>query len=513
MLTRRSVLASGAALLAAPAILRAQALSFTRFPFSLGVAAGDPVPDGFLIWTRLAPDPLAPHGGMPTAPVGVDWEVASDDDFRGVVARGSTVARPELGHSVHVEVSGLQPGRDYWYRFRCSGERSRAGRARTLPAYAARPDRFRLGVAGCQNYQQGFYGAYGHLARTELDAVYHYGDYIYEDGPKPLGTASSHGGSYQVVRQHAGPAIYTLDDYRGRYAEYKLDPDLQDAHAAAAWFCTLDDHEVEDNWAGDTDKRGTPPELFRLRREAAFQAWYEHMPVRPTCLPRGPDMRIARRVRIGDLVDTAILDTRQFRSDQPCGDDFKPACAAVFDARAQILGSDQERWLAETMRRSDARWNLVAQQVMVMALDRRTEDAPQPILNLDSWAGYAVPRTRILDGWKGRGNVVVLTGDEHQNFCGQVMDGDAAVAVEFVGTSISSGGSGQDKRPGTDRMMANNPHLSFMNDQRGFLVCDIGRGLWRTDYMVVDQVERRDSRLSKRASFAVERGAVKPVAA
>jgi len=174
MLTRRHFVGTGAAaLVAAPAIVRAQ----TRWrgnPFSLGVAAGDPAPDGFVIWTRLALAPLEPHGGMPIAPVPATWEVASDERFRTVVARGSTVARPELAHSIHVEVAGLTPGRPYFYRFEAGGERSPVGRARTFPLATHTPQRLRLGVAGCQDYQAGYYTAFRHLADEELDFVFHY---------------------------------------------------------------------------------------------------------------------------------------------------------------------------------------------------------------------------------------------------------------------------------------------------------------------------------------------------
>jgi len=202
-----------------------------------------------------------------------------------------------------------------------------------------------------------------------------------------------------------------------------------------------------------------------------------------------------------------ICDTRQYRSEQPCDDGFKPACAGVGDAKAQVLGAEQEAWLVKNMARKDARWNCVAQQVMMMTLDRRTKDEPEKLLNLDSWAAYDVPRKRLLSRMKGLDNVVVLTGDEHQNFAGVLDDGDKPVAVEFVSTSISSGGDGQDLRSGSDRIMAENSQLKFINDQRGYLVCNVSPDAWTTDYMVMDQVTQPGSgTLSKRASITVARG-------
>jgi alkaline phosphatase D len=506
MLTRRQFVASATAtLIAAPAIIRAQ--GYHHYPFSLGVAAGDPAPDGFVIWTRLAPEPLEPHGGMAMAPVPVVWEVSSDDHFATIVAHGEEVARPELGHSVHVEIGGLQPGRTYFYRFRAGGERSIVGRARTLPASSASPSTLRFGVCGCQNYEDGLYTAYGHLAREDLAFVYHYGDYIYEY--RGGATRAGNGGTLAVaVRQQAGDTVYDLDDYRRRYAQIKTDPDLQRAHAAHAFFMTFDDHEVRDDWAGDSDGQNTPPEIFRTRRAAAFQAWHEHMPVRRQLFPRGSAITAYRGARYGNLVSFNFLDTRQFRTGHPCGDDFAPACAHLNDPDAAMIGAEEESWLARNLASRDARWNCIAQQVMMMALDRRIHHEPAEILNMDSWAGYEAPRRRLLARMRGLDNVVVLTGDEHQNFAGLLADRDAPVAVEFVSTSISSGGDGSDLRPGSDQILAENPQLKFINDQRGYMTCDVTPDEWRTNFMVVDQVSRPGGALSKRATLAVARGEV-----
>ena len=507
MFDRRQFIAGAAAtLVAAPAILRAQS-AFRDYPFTLGVAAGDPAPDGFVIWTRLAPEPLEPHGGLGAAPVPVRWEVASDEGFAAIVAHGEELARIELAHSVHVELAGLAADRPYWYRFRAGGEKSAVGRARTLPAAAASPRTLRFGVAGCQHYEDGLYTAYRHLAAEDLAFVYHYGDYIYEGWAGGVHTSHS-GGTVVPVRHHNSGTCYDLADYRRRYTQYKSDPDLQRAHLAHAWFATFDDHEVRDNWAGDSDSNDTPAEIFRTRRAAALQAWYEHMPVRRALFPRGSTIDAYRAARYGDLLAIDFLDTRQYRTGHPCGDDFSPACPRLADPAAAVIGAEEEAWLARNLARRDARWNCLAQQVMMMALDRRTDNGPAPILNMDSWAGYEAPRRRLLARLRGLDNVIILTGDEHQNFAGLLHDGDRAVAAEFVATSISSGGDGSDQRAGSDRILAENPELKFINDQRGYLTCDVTPDEWRTNFMVLDQVSTPGGALSKRATATVARGEV-----
>ena len=497
VLTRRHFLGtSAAAMVAAPAIVGAQA-RWRGNPFSLGVASGDPAPDGFVIWARLATEPLEPHGGMPIVSVPATWEVASDEGFRSVVASGSTVARPELAHSIHVEVAGLKPDRPYFYRFEAGGERSPVGRARTFPLVPAEPQRLRFGVAGCQDYQAGYYTAFRHLADEELDFVFHYGDYIYEYGPDS-----------PAVRQHIGGVIMSLDDYRRRHSQYRMDADLQAAHAAHAFFMTFDDHEVANNWAGDNDETGIPPEVFRLRRAAAFQAWYEHMPVRRDQLPIGSEIQLYRGARYGNLAEFNFLDTRHFRTRQPCGDGYKIACPEVTSPAAHIISAEEEAWLTRNLRSRDARWNVLAQQVMMMSLDCRQQSNAPPgkLLNLDSWAGYEAQRERLLARMRGLDNVVVLTGDEHTNYAGLLHDRDRPVAVEFVGTSISSDGDGQDVPSFAAAYVANNPQLKFINNQRGYLACDVTPDEWRTDFMVVDRVSTPGGQLSKRATWAVAHG-------
>jgi alkaline phosphatase D len=488
---------------------------FAEYPFQLGIAAGDPTSDGFVIWTRLAPRPLEPGYGMPSAPVPVKWEIATDRGFSNVAQRGEAIARPELGHAVHVEVTGLEPGRDYFYRFTAGAERTPSGRAKTAPAVGASVAQARFGVLGCQAYEQGFYTAHRRAAAEDLDFVYCYGDYIYEGRGNRTYTGS--GGTIENPRQHLGGEVYSLDDYRRRYAQYKLDTDLQASHAATAWYVTWDDHEIANNWVSDIDD-GVPPEVFRLRRQAAAQAYYEHMPLRRSAFPRGAEMQLYRHSTWGDLLDLNFLDTRQYRSDQPCDDAWGTTCAGVSARDADVLGQAQEAWLYRNLDQSQAHWKVLAQQIMVMDLDRR--EGPEPGYNLDSWAGYSIPRQRLLDRLRERriGNTIVLTGDEHQNYAGELYRDSrnpegAPIASEFVATSISSSGDGQDQRADGRRYLADNPFLKFNNAQRGYVVCDVTPERWQTEFKVLDKVSERGGTLSTRAKFAVASGDARVVAA
>lgn len=333
---------------------------FSAYPFSLGVASGEPLPDGVVLWTRLAPDPLN-GGGMQQQKVPVQWQVAADENMRQVVRAGVALATPELGHSVHVEVQGLRPARWYWYQFRVGNELSAIGRTRTAPRFGYATDKLRFAFASCQNWQSGYYTAYKYMVQEDLDLVVHLGDYIYEGGPSPT-----------ALRQHNGngePA--TLEEYRNRHALYKTDPNLQAAHAAFPWITTWDDHEVDNNYANDVpqDPERQSRAAFVDRRAAAYQAYYEHLPLRRFSLPTGPDMQLYRRLTFGNLAEFNVLDTRQYRSDQACGDGTRIGCAEAFDPSRTITGSEQEQWLFQGLSKSPARWNILAQQVFMTQRD------------------------------------------------------------------------------------------------------------------------------------------------
>jgi alkaline phosphatase D len=342
-----------------------------------------------------------------------------------------------------------------------------------------------------------------------VDFVFCYGDYIYEGRSQRMRSVS--GWPVVSVRQHPGQELYSLEDYRQRYAIYKMDPDLQGAHATAAWFPVWDDHEIDNNWVADLDQDGTPPEVFRLRKQAAMQAFYENMPLRSTSFPNGPSMSLYRRASFGNLLDMSFLDTRQYRTDQPCDDRWRVECADLRNPEADVLGAAQEAWLMEGLTSSRARWKALAQQVMMMDLDR--EPGETYAANLDTWGGYRAPRERFLRALTDRRikDTVILTGDEHQNYAGNVhLDGQnpgkTPITSEFVATSISSGGDGADMRPDMPEVVAVNPELKFNNAQRGYLVCEVTPALWKTHFRVIDQISTPGGSVSTRATYALEHG-------
>jgi alkaline phosphatase D len=514
-LSRRFLLrgATAAAALAAlqPGASRAQAV-FRGYPFRMGVASGDPVPDGVVLWTRLCPDPLA-GGGMPHIAVEVQWEIAADEAMRQVVQKGTALARPELGHSVHVEASGLEAGRPYWYRFRAGREASPIGRTRTAPALGASPGVLRLVSAGCQLWETGHFTAWRHIAGEQVDLVCHYGDYIYESrghGGAPRGVAH--------VREHHGDECYTLEDYRNRYAQYRGDADLQAAHQAHPFAMSFDDHEVDNNWAGEISEEdgsarrpiAVPPELFALRKQAAFQAWYEAMPVRRAQLPRGPAITAYRALRWGTLAEIAVLDTRSFRDDQPCGDVTGSPCAEVANPNAQVLGPAQERWLFDRLARSEAGWKVLAQQVPVM---RRNWAANGLSLSMDKWDAYPAARDRLARHIHEAkvANVAILSGDVHNAWAGTVHlspedPASPAVASEFVATSISSDGDGSEVLPSTARVLARNPHIAFFNNRRGYTVHEITPAQMTATFRGLDYVSRPGAPLVDKGVFVAEAG-------
>jgi alkaline phosphatase D len=501
-LDRRTLLQGlAAASLASAAWAQDAALAF---PFTLGVASGDPAPDGFALWTRLAPKPLEPKGGMSSKRYDVAWEVASDEAFKTIVGKGVEKARPELAHSVHAEVSGLMPARPYWYRFHAEGHVSPIGRTRTAPIAGAPLKHAAFAAVGCQHYEQGLYTAYKRLAEEDLDFVFHYGDYIYE--------APNWSGGPPTVRRQPGGEAMGLDEYRALYATYKSDSDLQAAHASAPFFVTYDDHEVSNNWVSDLDQYNSPPDAFVLRRAMAMQAWYEHMPLRAAQRPTPIGVQMFRRAQYGDLINAHFLDTRQFRSDQPCGDGFKPACDAQSAAAAQVMGAAEEQWLYDGLKKP-AKWNLIAQQVMMLPLNRSKDAKAPPVYNMDSWAGYLSPRQRLLNTLDQMklGNVVAVAGDEHQNYAQElrlaVGDPKSPIAAhEIVGTSITSGGDGPGARPETPTILSENPDCHLICDKRGYTRFDVTAKEWRTTFKILDKVSTPDGKMSVLATYVARQG-------
>ena len=474
--------------------------SFADDPFQLGVACGDPTPTGGVLWTRLAPRPLEPDGGMPGPRTVVTWQVADDDAFTKVVKEGRATAAPELGYSVHADVDGLQPERWYFYRFTAGDAVSPVGRLRTTPAAGAQTP-FVFAFASCQLWEDGLYTAYEHMARENVDLVAHLGDYIYEYGVRST-----------AVRSHATTEIRNLTDYRTRYAQYKTDPALKAAHLIAPWIVTWDDHEVDNNYAGSFGENlMESEEQMRARRAAAYQAWWEHQPVRVPRVRSWADLNITRSIEWGALARINMLDGRQYRARQACdgGTQLVP-CGDWNDPERSMLGDAQEKWLEERLR-SNAHWQVIANQTMVAPFD--TERGTQQRLAMDNWSGYPQARDRLLSAIQrhAANRTVVITGDIHSSWVNELHAGFSRpdrpiVAAEFVGTSITSGGDGGPMSARTRTAMAENPHVKWQDARRGYVMCSVDAKAWNTEYKTVEYIRRPGAPLLPPKKWRVEHG-------
>jgi len=506
-INRRQFLAAGSAAMLWPFDELSRSIAADRtprlgaYPFQLGIASGDPSPDGIVLWTRLCTDPRS-GGGMPREDIPVEWQIADDEQMTSVVQKGVATAPQDWAHAVHVEVCGLKPDWTYYYQFKLGMETSPVGRTRTAPAPDALRDSFRFAFASCQRYEEGFYTAFEHMLRDDLHAVIHLGDYIYERSPKS-GTP----------RHFEGPLIKTLDDYRTRHAIYRADPQLQAVHAAFPWIVTWDDHEVENNYAGAGSQHRSEVSQaeFLQQRANAYKAYYEHMPLRTSALPRGPLMELHRKIRFGRLIEFSVLDTRQYRSAQPCGDGYQSPCDGVYDPQATLLGLQQEEWLKQNLLNSSCAWNVMAQQVMMAQIN--FDPGAGTAFSMDKWSGYDIPRRRLMQFLSDHAirNAVTLTGDVHCNWVNDLKvdynePDSPVVGTEFVGTSITSRGDGAETRETTAGMLSNNPAVRFFNDERGYVRCEVTPEQWRTDFRTVEYVSRPGAACRTRASFVVAAG-------
>ena len=495
-------------------VLAGETKRLSAYPFSMGVASGDPRPDSVVLWTRLAPNPLEPRGGMPQINAAVPWHVATDPRMRDIVASGTALALPEFAHTVHVDVHGLEPAREYFYRFAYGSELSVIGRTKTAPGRGAQVGALSFAFASCQAWEAGYYGAYRDMAEQDLDFVVHLGDYIYE-----YAVDQTNNVRLAPVPSELTHEAQTVDDYRVRFGLYKSDPVLQHAHARFPFIVTWDDHEVDNDYAGKDENtyggagdQTVSDEEFLRRRAAAYRAYYEHQPIRASSLPKGPDMRLHRRLTFGNLADLSVLDTRQYRSAPPCGFGEQPACDQADDPDVTMLGPAQQRWLLDGLARSRARWNVLAQQVMMARLDLDGPLGEQ--LWHDSWDGYPAARKQItshLVNARVR-NPVVITGDWHSTFVNDIkLDFDKqespVVATEFVGTSISSGYDLPSYMLYYGPRIPFNPHIKFFEgDRRGYVRCRLDHEKWVSDLRMVAAVTAPDAPAYTLASFVVEDG-------
>ncbi|SDH86704.1 alkaline phosphatase D [Alteribacillus persepolensis] len=480
---------------------------FKNNPFTLGVASGDPLPDGVVLWTRLAPEPLAEdgRGGMPNRKVPVQWEVAKDQNFHHVVKKGTALALPELAHSVHVEVDGLEPWRHYYYRFKAGPQISSIGRTKTAPADKTPISSLSIALASCQAWYHGYYTAYQHMAEENFDLVFFLGDYIYEYAinsdnlVRPVELSNAHNAK-----------VVTLDQYRLRYALFKTDPDLQSAHAAFPWVMTWDDHEVENNYADENSQYGAAEQQFLEQRAAAYQAYYENLPLRSTSMPNGPDMKLYRQLTYGNLANFHVLDTRQYRDDYTNVFVSGPDAKKRLDPERTILGEKQEQWLYNSLKHSQTTWNVLAQQVVMTQIDRNT--GPGKEFSMDQWDGFVANRNRIFSTIKEHNvkNPIVLSGDVHRHVAANLKENfhhpdSPNIGAEFVTSSITSGMDGSET-DGYTPIWLNNEHVKLYNAHRGYVRCSITPEQWTTDYLIVPYVTEKGAPVQKLASFTVENG-------
>jgi alkaline phosphatase D len=494
-----------------------RAWSQSRFdsdPFKLGVASGSPTHDSLVLWTRLLQTGLFGNNQLSGQSIAVRWELAHDAEFSNLVQSGQVLATAELAHSVHVEPTGLDPDRWYFYRFRAGEAISPTGRTRTFPAPHSSPPKLRLAFASCQRWEHGYFSAYRHMRDENLDAVLFLGDYIYE-----------YPAAGNAVRIPSGGWVFTLDDYRARYALHKGEADLQAMHAACPWLVTWDDHEVQNDYAGIyPGDSGAPVANFLARRAAAYQAYYEHMPLRSSVLtqglpglPRGAEMRIYGSIPFGKLATLHVLDDRQYRDRQACTQGNKAGssrvnpeqCSMWNDAGRTLLGAAQEQWLDQSLQQASPGWNLICQQTLFGMRDSKGGSG-QSLWN-DGWDGYPASRRRLTDSLVKHkvANPVILGGDVHENWVGHVKadydaPNSATIGVEFCGTSISSRGGGNAHVP---ERLARNPHFIFADGERkGYGVVEITGSQLTTTLRVVDDVTRKDAQVETLAQFTVEAG-------
>lgn len=468
-------------------------------PFTLGIASGDIDHASAVLWTRLAPDPDRADGGMTTSPVEVQWTLAATADLSQVIATGKAVARAELAHSVHVDIDGLAPGKEYWYQFSVGNFRSAIGRTKTLPDAENIPASLRFITTSCQNYSHGYFSAYQHMVDDKPDFLIHLGDYIYD---------TSFG---ETFRQHETESMpVSLNDFRRRHALYKTDPDLQQAHAQIPFFVTIDNHDaLEDNDAGAS-----------ARRRAAYQAWYEHMPVRGYDSIGDNTFDMHRQINVGDLLQISLLDSRQFRDQRaPCNGEYdrsygfgnyRERCDAVFDDDRSMLGASQEAWLYKRLENNEAAWNIIASPGPFLPFQYKPDD--KDLRYIGAWDAYPANRARLVNALDAAktGHPLVLSGDVHTFWAidgNLVPNVDERIPVtEFITSSVSANWP----EPLQKTVMENleiNPQVRFHDPHhRGYFLHDVSSEHWLATARGVADAKVKPSVIVSLAQFEVTHG-------
>ena len=491
--------------------------SLKHNPFSIGVASGSPNHHSVVLWTRLMAEPGSSKTQFADTDVSVKWEVADDEGFKVNRRAGQVVALATLAHSVHLELDGLQSDRWYFYRFQIGDAQSSIGRTRTLPHPEAMVQKLRVAYASCQRWEHGYFSAYDHMCQENLDMVLFLGDYIYE-----------YAAAANPVRLPKGGWVSSLDDYRERYALHKSEKGLQAMHAQCPWLVTWDDHEVSNDYAGlERGQSGNISFNFAAQRARAYQAFYEHMPLRSSALTKsldglaqGAELRIYGQVPYGKLANIYLLDDRQYRDRQVCnksdgyGSGFvnPDQCEDWFNPKRSLLGAEQTQWLDQAFANAqkDARpWNVVAQQTIFGRRDFRI-GAGHTLWN-DGWDGYSAARQQMTQSIQNNAlkNPVLLGGDVHENWVGHVMadaykDDSAKLGVEFCGAGITARSAGNSK---LTARLAENPHFIFADSERkGYGVVEFTAKQIQTELRVVDDVRQRQTKIETLAKFEVEAG-------
>lgn len=484
---------------------------FDKNPFLLGVASGSPSDSSIVLWTRLIDEGIF-SSNLPNLPIEVKWEIAKDRQFLQIVQSGISLAVPALAHSVHVEVNQLPPNQWFFYRFQVGDQVSAIGRTRTLPDPNQAIDQLKLAYASCQNYEHGYFTAYKFMRTENVDLVMFLGDYIYEYGPGRRG-----------IRAHDSGPVISLDEYRKRYVLYKKDQYLQAMHAACPWLMTWDDHEVQNDYAGlNAGTLSSGVSDFPKRRASAYQAYYEHMPLKSSVLiegidglMKGSEMRIYGDFQYGKLANITMLDDRQYRDPNVCTPSgngsaiFDPkSCSELYTPERSILGSEQEKWLVKKLGNAHRNgWNVIGQPTLYA--QRYFPSGDQLLIWNDGWDGFPAARKRIDQALIQNQvkNLVVFGGDVHENWVGYIKANydkvdSPTLGVEFCGTSITSLGSGGKY---LDARLAKNPHFIFAEaSKKGYGIAEFTPKALTVSLRVLSNAQDEDATIETLAKFIVQ---------